>query len=412
VTIYADMRAAYPATIRNDRLRRKVKGQLKHGLDGKAWATLKTASEQRQLAIETKIAAHSRSVRLEFFDWKATQQAQLTATYRQAYFELSEDLLRVKPTSWHAYAHRGHLLKNLEELRRQEWDFLRNSVAEATDIGQRSLYMPMFEVGASRTVGAMGPSTPFWGMVNTRAVKAIYANPAGSVPLSRRIWRHKNNAIEGIRRNIAVGIAQGKSVNQIIPTLRQFITEPLRSGTAYDKLRTQGAAFYAKRKDELAKAIEYRREARIASLAGKPGHVRTLTARAVAADRRAASLAADARKAFARANAAEAIPSKGLYRTWNANAWRMVREETNRAYREGFLQAARQHGNLVLHKWTLSAAHPVPDICDDYANVDHGHGAGVYKVENYPLLPHIGCLCYDTPVPQWDKIYKGSQEAA
>lgn len=62
--------------------------------------------------------------------------------------------------------------------------------------------------------------------------------------------------------------------------------------------------------------------------------------------------------------------------------------------------------SLKLMRWTLSAVHPEPDICDRYANaVDPAVDAfiqknkfdidthGVYFLENVPKIPHPNCQC-------------------
>ena len=49
-------------------------------------------------------------------------------------------------------------------------------------------------------------------------------------------------------------------------------------------------------------------------------------------------------------------------------------------------------------KWNLSASHPKPDICDDWATQDSdGLGAGCYLPRNAPV-DHPNGLCFLTDV--------------
>ncbi|GIO33247.1 hypothetical protein J2TS6_43880 [Paenibacillus albilobatus] len=75
-------------------------------------------------------------------------------------------------------------------------------------------------------------------------------------------------------------------------------------------------------------------------------------------------------------------------------ALRLVRTETAAAFGEGTIAAAKVSPSYVGMKWVLSSSHPVPDICDDLANADHGLGKGVWPPGQEPMMPaHPNCLC-------------------
>ena len=75
-------------------------------------------------------------------------------------------------------------------------------------------------------------------------------------------------------------------------------------------------------------------------------------------------------------------------------ALRLVRTETAAAFGEGTIAAAKVSPSYVGMKWVLSSSHPVPDICDDLANADHGLGKGVWPPGQEPPMPaHPNCLC-------------------
>jgi len=77
---------------------------------------------------------------------------------------------------------------------------------------------------------------------------------------------------------------------------------------------------------------------------------------------------------------------------------RIARTETNSAY-QLIQKLIASDADLVKGiKWNLSPSHPNYEhyeVCERYAQEDHaGLGAGVYKPENLPDVPHPECLCY------------------
>ncbi|WP_136604658.1 hypothetical protein [Paenibacillus dokdonensis] len=75
-------------------------------------------------------------------------------------------------------------------------------------------------------------------------------------------------------------------------------------------------------------------------------------------------------------------------------ALRLVRTETAAAFGEGTIAAASVSPSYTGMKWVISGSHPIPDICDDLANADHGLGKGVWPPGQEPPMPaHPNCLC-------------------
>lgn len=89
-------------------------------------------------------------------------------------------------------------------------------------------------------------------------------------------------------------------------------------------------------------------------------------------------------------------PGRGVYRSAWKNVLRVMRTETNRAFREGAQLYAQGKTWAKGMKFNLSSAHPEPDICDDLADQDSGLGPGVYPVGSAPTSPHPHCFCYLT----------------
>jgi len=78
------------------------------------------------------------------------------------------------------------------------------------------------------------------------------------------------------------------------------------------------------------------------------------------------------------------------------NAMRLARTEINHAFREGSVQSAKRAPWVRGLKWRLSASHPKPDICDEWASADpSGMGPGVYLPDDTPV-DHPTGFCFVT----------------
>ena len=90
-----------------------------------------------------------------------------------------------------------------------------------------------------------------------------------------------------------------------------------------------------------------------------------------------------------------AIKEKSYY-----NAQRLVRTETAKAYGDSFFDKILKNNDIVAYQSILSPRHPVPDICDFYANTDlYGLGKGVFPKNVGPEYPyHPNCLCILKPI--------------
>jgi len=106
-------------------------------------------------------------------------------------------------------------------------------------------------------------------------------------------------------------------------------------------------------------------------------------------------------------------PGRGVYRSAYKNVQRVLRTESNRAYRTATQLYARQKSWATGVRWTLSAAHPKVDICDTLAAQDlYGMGAGVYPAGEAPDSGHPHCLCYLVVVYNLQALGLGGAEAA
>lgn len=89
---------------------------------------------------------------------------------------------------------------------------------------------------------------------------------------------------------------------------------------------------------------------------------------------------------------AEARPGPGVYRSAYANAMRLTRTETNRAYVNADVLFAEEKGWMM--KWQTSAGHREEDECDELAGDEY---TPEDFADKYPQHPQ--CLCYGVVVP-------------
>jgi hypothetical protein len=54
--------------------------------------------------------------------------------------------------------------------------------------------------------------------------------------------------------------------------------------------------------------------------------------------------------------------------------------------------------DIIGYQWRLSASHPRPDVCDFYAHIELGLGAGVFPTDQVPRRKaHVQCGCMLIP---------------
>ena len=413
-TDYATMRAAYPATIRNDRLRKRVKWLIKNGDDELAWDAMHAASVKRAKEMQLILTNNARTIRNGYFDWKVADEKKLKSIFIEANDQIAARLARLDPEGIKkGYVHQRGLMKDIDRrieiINARIEDHTDKAMLTAGSYGQHAFLDGLATLSLPNNVfDPYGPTSSLWATANEDAVRAVLTQDYSKVPLSKRIWRHSKAARAGIQRTIAVGVAQGRGVDDIARGIREYMIEPAqRSRTVARGYRKTAKAA----RDSATKIRKDVEEWRLKLEAASPAEKDRLLGVIGRAEVRIVKLDKKARSYYALAHANEGVIDKGLYKSWYKNARRMVREETNRVYREAFMQSAKQY-DFVLHQWTLAAGHPKPDVCDDLAARDSGHGAGIYTAMEYPLIAHIGCLCYDIPVVIWDKVYPGSREAS
>jgi hypothetical protein len=90
----------------------------------------------------------------------------------------------------------------------------------------------------------------------------------------------------------------------------------------------------------------------------------------------------------------DALLARHMEDRLQVQARRLVRHETAEAMRASYLESVSSKPYVKGVRWTLSPAHPKPDVCDLYAmQALHGLGPGGYPLDEVPETPHPGCLC-------------------
>ena len=90
-------------------------------------------------------------------------------------------------------------------------------------------------------------------------------------------------------------------------------------------------------------------------------------------------------------------PGRGIYKSAWANIMRVLRTESNRAYRQGLAIYAKDKEWVQGLKWNRVAGAEPCEICDGLADDDNfGLGPGIYPSDNAPDSGHPHCLCYYT----------------
>lgn len=269
--------------------------------------------------------------------------------------EYAEEIERIVRRGFGTTAHR-RLLAELEEVIVQ----LTRDMAASTGQGIRLTAERIAEIHARATVALAGETVvgAAFGGIGLQAAQAVIARPE----LSRAFVSIRRESIQTVDRILQRGILRGATPAQIARELRAHIAAPesLLEGDAV-LLRDRRRIGY-----EAIKQLGY--EPTPENLA----HVRAEAGRI--ADR----------------------------------ARLIARTEIATSAHEAAVQAAINSPVVAALRWTLSARHPLRDVCDLLAEGDfYGLGPGVYDPRAVPGKPHPRCLCYLReilrPVSEWGK---------
>lgn len=280
------------------------------------------------------------AARLRQLNLAANQRAVYDAILREAHTNVTRLLESIADTSGTLKAAR------LRQIRGQLTDIINNTVDDIRDSIIKDMTLSVEISNNGRKRGAMAylhdlrpdlanrvPAS--FATVPNDAIKAILARTFDDgLTFSDRIWKLRQYSNNVISKTIARGLAEGKSVWDIQKELEAFLL-----------------------------------------------------------------MTADEERAFARVWAEKHTPEwKADWKTRKRlkyNVERLARTEMNNAFRESAIQSAKRAPWVRGLKWNLSASHPKPDICDDWASADNGMGPGVYAPNDVPQ-EHPNGFCYLT----------------
>lgn len=89
---------------------------------------------------------------------------------------------------------------------------------------------------------------------------------------------------------------------------------------------------------------------------------------------------------------------------------RLGRTEVNNAFHATSAEKGRETPWVEAMQWNLSASHPEPDLCNEFAEDAHfpRGGAGMFLPNEVPVKPHPQCFCYITPVTPTQDVFIAS----
>ena len=199
-----------------------------------------------------------------------------------------------------------------------------------------------------------------------RMTQEAYAHrwPDG-LTLSERVWDWKKKTSQGVTDVLSQGIRAGKSATSLVYDMQRSIE------------RTMGSRFAM--------------AARPADIEGWESTL-SLIARTVAPLHHDPEIAAKWRKTMDQARQQIAgLSDRGLKR--------IARTEMACAHHRAVIDGTQDAEYVIGYHWRLSASHPEADICDYYADVDFGLGAGVWPKDRVPQeKAHPRCMCPLVPL--------------
>jgi hypothetical protein len=228
-----------------------------------------------------------------------------------------------------------------------------------------------------------------------RATAEAYARrwPDG-LTLSRRVWQWDAATRRGVSEALSIGVQAGRASGAVVMDLQRAIEAA--AGQRFQLAQTYVEDWAVR----LARAGQRGvREPMGMSLWAKAvaearAHVDGLVDGGTRRQAEQALKAITAAVTKGRQDLAERSLTWWLYDRQLYGLKRIVRTEMATAHHRAVIAASSEDADVLGYRWRLSASHPEPDICDWYANVDFGLGAGVWPKDRVPpSKAHPHCMC-------------------
>jgi len=233
----------------------------------------------------------------------------------------------------------------------------------------------------------------------TERTAAAYAQrwPDG-LTLSRRVWEWSRRTEAGVGEVLTAAVRTGQASGNLVMEMQRaieaaagerFTIETVRTEDWADRLRAAGRAS-VRTPGGMTRWVKAVEEARSAVDALQDGGTRRQAEHALASIRKAV---ADGRQDLVDQHLHWWIYDRQLYALR-----RIARTEMATAHHQAVIAVGLEDPDVTGFRWRLSASHPVADICDYYANLDLGMGAGVFPRDQVPKgKAHPHCMCSLTP---------------
>lgn len=260
----------------------------------------------------------------------------------------------------------------------------------------------MLRDGIRAAVGGVAEAAVAVGMrdewIAARVTEAYERRWPDGLRLSDRVWRWSEETRRGVSDALAAGVRLERTAGTVMMDMQRAIEAAAGERFA---IETQQAADWM---SDLAS--EGRRAAGdprmmsswLKALERAQGHVDGL---ADGGTRRQARAALEGVREAVLAGRRDLIDARlrwWLYDRQQYRLRRVVRTEMSTAYHRAVLAVGDADPDVVGYRWRLSPSHPAPDICDYYADIDLGMGAGVWPRDQAPKgKAHPHCMCSITP---------------
>jgi len=271
----------------------------------------------------------------QLFLVQIADEAKLRRLYRDSLKKVNAKILMLKDFPKHLERIQDDLEKEIARLSKRATTVIEGSNKSAIKLGIHSSVDSMI-------LYKKGFPTNFKVRLDSEAFSRVFTQAvrAASVPienisLSGRVWDINRIALEDLNRHLARAMAQGRSMSEITQEIRRFLIFP----------------------------------------------------------------DADLRKKKWRLFIKQNPPGRGVYRSASKNLQRVLRTESNRAFRLGAAEYAKEKKWVKGVKWNLSPGHPEPDVCDELSHSNYyGLGEGIFTADSVPDSPHPHCICFTTMV--------------
>ncbi len=210
----------------------------------------------------------------------------------------------------------------------------------------------------------------------------------GGLNLSQRVWKYVGDFKTEMEMALSVAMGEGKSAATVSREVRKYLQRPDMMFRRF-RVKTGEQDIFDADGNVVGKEPVYGRVWKRKVVDAVTGNVSWQTV-----------------------NLKDYSFGRGVYRSSYKNAMRLMRTETNMAYRTADQERWRQLDFVIGYRVVLSDNHPEPDICNDLSARRGEKGSrGVYPKDFVFKGWHPQCRCYVVPILADEKEFDKIQEA-